>query len=264
MEGIIIVGYGRMGKEIEQQAAQMGISVCAVADNRRELEQLGVQWQVDRQLKAGRIAIEFTGGTAAIENLEYLLKHDIPIVCGSTPWNEQSHAEILKLRSERQGYLMLSSNYSIGVNIFWRVVRETSRLMNRFPHYDLGIYEQHHNKKADSPSGTAVSAGNIVLQEVERKIRLLYGKPQDAQGHERPIDAAELQVSSQRLGHIWGVHQLLCDSPEDSITISHQAHNRTGLARGTLIAAQFLQQQVDNNKPGFFSMGELMDYFLQS
>ena len=259
MEGIIIVGHGRMGREIESQAVNMGIPICAIADNYKELTELANAGA----FTAGRIALEFTGGAIAIENLEYLLNQNCPIVCGSTPWGESSHRNILELRHKLKGYLMFSSNYSIGIQIFWRVVREASRLMNYFAQYDLGIYEQHHNQKADSPSGTAVKTAEIVLQEVTRKKHMLYGPPQLPDGSDRPIALDELQLSSQRLGHIAGVHQLLCDSPEDSIIVSHQAHNRIGLARGALLAAQFLHQQVAEDNPGFFEMSHLMEYFLQ-
>ena len=259
MEGIVIVGYGRMGQEVERQAAGMGVPVCAVANSRKELEQL------DRNgaLKKGRIAIEFTGGTAAVENLQYLLTRDCPIVCGSTPWNQDTHAKVLELRCQRQGYLMFSSNYSIGVHIFWRLVRQASRLINSFDQFDVGICEQHHNGKVDSPSGTALSTAEIVLQEVERKTQLLYGNPRNPDGSDRPIAPCELQLSSQRLGHVPGGHQMFCDSPEETIVVSHQARNRAGFARGAIFAAQFLQQRVASGNPGFWNMDDLMDYFLQ-
>ena len=258
MDGIIIVGYGRMGKEIEIQAAAMGVEVCAVANSHAELQALGQ----NGELHAGRIAIEFTGGRAATANLHYLLQHDVPVVCGSTPWTAETRDAILGLLKQRSGYLMFSSNYSLGVNIFWRVVREASRLMNHFEQYDLGIYERHHERKVDSPSGSALSTAQIVLREVERKTRLLCGNPQNPDGSDRPIAPEELQLSSQRVGYVAGMHQLLCDSPEDRISISHNARSRAGFARGAIAASRFLQEQVQAKRTGFFSMDDLMNYFL--
>ncbi|WGK68567.1 dihydrodipicolinate reductase C-terminal domain-containing protein [Candidatus Haliotispira prima] len=262
MEGIIIVGYGRMGKEIERQAAEMDVRVCGVADSYEQLEQLDRDGKLKATSQGSPVAIEFTCGAAAVRNLDYLLKHDVPTVCGSTPWKDDTHGGTRKLCLERKGHLMFSNNYSIGVNIFWRVVRQTSRLLDNFAQYDISIHEQHHNKKADSPSGTAVSTAQIVLEEVGRKTEMLCGNPQDPDGRDRPIAAKELQISSQRLGRVAGVHQLLCDSPEDSIVVSHSAHNRTGFARGAIVAAQFLHRQVCDDKPGFFTMDDLMDHFL--
>ncbi len=267
MEEILIVGYGRMGKEIEQQTVAMGLKVHAIADSYQQLEELGRSGKLSAA--PSLVAIEFTGGTASAANLKYLLERDIPVVCGSTPWDGGDaeganglHSAVLQLLRERRGYLIYSSNYSIGVHIFWRIVRQASHLLDSFTQYDLAVHEQHHNHKVDAPSGTAINTGQIVLQEVERKSRLLCGQPQGANGNSRPIAPEELQVSSQRLGHVPGVHQLLCDSPEDSIAICHSARNRSGFARGAILAAQFLQQQYRAGESGFFSMDDLMDYFL--
>ena len=251
MDGIVIVGYGRMGREMERQAQKMGVEVCAAADSYEQLLEL--------RFPASCVALEFTTGESSTANLRYLLGQNIPVVCGSTPWGEGQKKLAENLGKEK--YLMFSSNYSIGVNIFWRIVRQTSRLMNTFDQYDLGVYEQHHNQKIDSPSGTAVHTAEIVLEQVQRKAKMLFGNPNN--GAHRPVLEDELQVSSQRLGHIAGKHELLCDSPEDSIAITHSARGRAGLARGAIVAAQFLHRQRLNRNPGFFDMEDLMNYFLQ-
>ena len=253
MDGIVIVGYGRMGREMERQAQKMGIEVCAAADSYEQLVKL--------RFPASCVALEFTTGASSTANLRYLLGQNIPVVCGSTPWGEGQKKLAENLDKEK--YLMFSSNYSIGVNIFWRIVRHASRLMEKFDQYDLGVYEQHHNQKIDSPSGTAVHTAEIVLEEVQRKAKMLFGNPHDKNGAHRPVLEDELQVSSQRLGYIAGKHELLCDSPEDSIAIRHSAQGRAGLARGAIVAAQFLHRQRLNRNPGFFDMEDLMNYFLQ-
>ena len=253
MDGIVIVGYGRMGKEIEHHAAKMGIEVCAAADSYEQLLEL--------RLPASCVALEFTTGASSTANLRYLLEQNIPVVCGSTPWGEEQKKLAENLGKEK--YLMFSSNYSIGVNIFWRIVRQASRLLDTFGQYDLAVYEQHHNQKMDSPSGTAVHTAEIILEEVRRKSKMLFGNPHAQNGTHRPIEAEELQVSSQRLGHVAGKHELLCDSPEDSIAITHSAQGRAGLARGAIAAAQFLHHQHLNRNSGFFNMENLMNYFLQ-
>ena len=253
MDGIIIVGHGRMGKEIEHHATKMGIQVCAVANSYEQL--------VEMRMPGSCVALEFTTGESSTVNLRYLLEQNIPVVCGSTPWGEEQKNLAKNLSKEQ--YLMFSNNYSIGINIFWRIVRHTAQLMNTFDQYDLAIYEQHHNQKIDSPSGTAVHTAEIILQEVQRKTKMLFGNPHDQNGGHRPIADEELQVSSQRLGHIAGKHEFFCYSPEDSITIAHSAQGRAGLARGAIVAAQFLHRQCLNRSPGFFDMEDLMNYFLQ-
>ena len=149
--------------------------------------------------------------------------------------------------------LIWSGNFSIGVNIFFMAVRYMSRIMDKFDHYDAFVHEYHHNQKADSPSGTALMLGNIMLDELKRKSVLIT----DALA--RKIEPQELHVSSTRAGHIIGTHSVGFDCEADSIELTHRAKGREGFALGALVAAEWIK-----NKQGFYHIDDMMKEIINS
>lgn len=218
---LAIVGYGKMGKLIEQLAPEYGFTVQARID-------LG-----DALAKAVGcdVAIEFSTPEAAVENIEKLAELKIPIVVGTTGWLAQR--EHVQAVVERNGTGMIwSPNFSIGVNVFFRLVQEAARLMAEEPSYGAWAWEIHHDTKKDAPSGT-------LLKLVE---------DMKAAGYSRPID-----VSSSRAGRHPGTHEIGFDSAADTITLRHSARSREGFARGALKAAQWIV-----GKQGVYEFGDVL------
>jgi 4-hydroxy-tetrahydrodipicolinate reductase len=235
---VALVGHGRMGREIERLAAGENIDIVSRFSSRSPLSLDGAP-EAD-------VAIEFTHPDAVVGNIRTLLEAGLPIVVGTTGWL----ADLETIRSEAAMYggrLVYASNFSIGVNIFFRIIASAARLIDSQPMYDAAIHEIHHTGKADSPSGTALAAAKIVLDALGRKSTILsdpsHGK----------IDPAALHVSSQRLGSTVGTHALTFDSDADTIEIVHRAKNREGFALGALLAARWIVDQ----KPGVYRFEEI-------
>lgn len=234
---IALIGYGKMGKEIEKIAIERGHSIVLTIDinNPQDLTEVN--------LKKADVAIEFTTPTTACNNYISCFNAGTPVVSGTTGWLDRFD-EITKLCNEKQGGFFYASNYSLGVNIFFELNRKLAAIMNNFPSYDVCVEEAHHNQKLDAPSGTAISIAKDILANIERKKswRLNEFKSTD-----------ELQVVSKRLGTVPGTHVVEYDSPDDTIEIRHSAKSRRALAFGAVIAAEFLK-----GKQGVFSMKDLL------
>jgi 4-hydroxy-tetrahydrodipicolinate reductase len=174
------------------------------------------------------------------------------VVLGTTGWHKDRSTIESLVRSSGIG-LVHSSNFSIGVNLLNRLVREAGHLVNRLPEYDVAVHEVHHKDKLDAPSGTALSIASILLETVKRKKELLTGSPE---GKIRP---EQLQVSSGRYGSVVGLHRVVFDSAADSLEIVHTAKNRSGFALGAVLAAEWIK-----DKHGMFTFEEVLeDLFLQ-
>lgn len=245
---IIIVGYGRMGREIERQAQIREIPVAARVNSFRELREV--------PLSGRQAAVEFTNAEAALENVIYLLRAGVPVVSGSTPWSGEALWRVEAAAGEERGNLMISSNFSIGVHLFWTLVRRAAQLFDRFPQYDVAVTETHHRGKRDAPSGTALRTAEIVLEEVRRKEKLQWGVPAG------PVRSGELHVSSLRLGSVPGDHGVYFQSEEDTLELRHSAHSRAGFAAGALEAAGFLADRLAQGMANVYSMNDLIDYLL--
>ncbi|MBO0860649.1 MAG: dihydrodipicolinate reductase [Chloracidobacterium sp.] len=225
---IAIVGYGKMGRMIERIAEARGHEVIARfdIDNNRGGEGLTAE-----NLKGADAAIEFSTPETAVENLRRLIELRIPSVAGATGWYSRLD-EIKKLAAERGGSLVYSSNFSIGMNLFFRVVREASELFARQDQYDPFLVESHHKFKKDAPSGTA-----LILAKLMRES---YG--------DRAPEAVAV-----RAGHIPGTHEVGFDSEADTITLTHTARSREGFADGAVLAAEKIV-----NKRGVYEFSELL------
>ena len=244
---IAIIGYGKMGREIEKIAKLKGINVISIIDPNGN----GTHRQIDEEsMRNVDVCIDFTSPDAVIGNIEKISSFRKNIVVGTTGW----HAKLNKAKSiankNRIG-LVYASNFSIGVNLFYRIVENAARLANKIEDYDVYGYELHHNRKIDSPSGTAKTIGDILVKNIRRKSRLIFDRI------DRKIAANELHFASIRAGSIPGTHVVGFDSSADTIELKHEARNREGFALGAIMAAKWI-----NGKKGFYTVDDLMKNIL--
>ncbi|MBS1910757.1 MAG: 4-hydroxy-tetrahydrodipicolinate reductase [Bacteroidetes bacterium] len=225
---VALIGYGRMGREIAGLAPDHDVSIAARFDADTPL---GTEPGADFD-----VAVEFTRPDAAPANIRRVLEWNRPVVVGTTGWL----GELESIRADvarHGGRLLYGSNFSIGVNIFLSLIRTAGTLFNEYAMYDAAVHEIHHTRKADSPSGTAISIADVLLATLARKSRML------AEPAHGPIDPHDLHVSSQRIGTTVGTHTVTFDSEADTVELTHRAKNRTGFALGALLAARWLVAQ---------------------
>lgn len=244
---IALVGYGKMGHMIENCAKTLGHEVVATVDvispDATHKVPAGDGEAVARAVKASGAegVIEFSHPTAVMGNIKALLPLGLPIVVGTTGWNDK-HEEVNQMAQECGGVIMTSSNFSIGVNMLYKIIAEAVKIMEDYPEYDIATWEAHHNQKADSPSGTAITIAETILANTKKKDEIVT----DA-FHERP-KANQLHVSSTRCGHIPGTHTVMFDSVADTIEITHTARSREGFAMGSVHALERLSEAVKTGK----------------
>ncbi len=234
---IALIGYGKMGKAIEEIALSKGHQVILTID------QPNLHEFTKENLSKAEVAIEFTGPHSAYENVKKCLEFGVPVVSGSTGWTERLD-EMKKYCEERSGAFIYSSNYSVGVNIFFEVNKKLAELMAPHKEYEVILEETHHTQKKDAPSGTAITLAEQVLQFIKRKkrwVNALSDHPED------------LEIISQRVDPAPGTHSVKYSSAIDNIEIIHTAHNRKGFAGGAVLAAEFLK-----DRKGFYTMKEVL------
>ncbi|MFT3677234.1 MAG: 4-hydroxy-tetrahydrodipicolinate reductase [Chitinophagaceae bacterium] len=234
---IALIGYGKMGRAIEEIALQRGHQITARI-NEDNLSDFNTT-----HLAGTDVAIEFTSPHSAFRNIESLLQWGIPVVCGSTGWTAQLPA-IEELCRKQQGAFLYASNFSVGVNLFFELNKKLAALMAGHPEYDVVMEEIHHTQKKDAPSGTAITLAEQVLQQVTRKKNWV---------NEPTADTSQLVIHSKREDPAPGTHSIRYTSPIDDIEIIHTAHSRKGFASGAVVAAEFLK-----GKTGIFSMKEVL------
>jgi 4-hydroxy-tetrahydrodipicolinate reductase len=216
---LLIVGYGKMGRMIEELAPGEGFEIAGRVDHGRD------EWTT------ADVAIDFSTADALVANFVQYVKRRLPVVIGTTGWKE--HSDQLRGEAQRAGIGVVSSaNFSIGVNIFERVVAEAARMMDAQPQYGSWIHEVHHAAKRDAPSGTALLLRDAMI----------------AAGYSRSID-----LSSARAGMIPGTHTVGFDSASDTIELIHRARDRRGFASGALLAAKWIQ-----GRTGWFNMQDVL------
>lgn len=248
---IALVGYGKMGKMIEAVAMERGHSIVARVDPfSKEADAVSVA--ACPALEAADVAIEFTKPDTALSNIKALAVRKIPVVVGTTGWHA-SLDEAAASVAESGSALIWSTNFSLGVNLFYKIVECAARVMDPFAEYDVGGWEAHHNKKADSPSGTAKTLVERVLSQMSRKTEVVW----DMLEH-RPPAQHELHYASLRVGAVPGTHSLFFDSTADTIELTHTARSREGFARGAVRAAEWLP-----GKAGVFTMEDLLGDMLK-
>lgn len=234
---IALVGYGKMGKAIEQILIERGHEVSKIIDlsNQDEINDITPE-NTDA-------AIEFTSPHSAYANITTCISNGVPIASGSTGWLDK-YDEVKKLCEEKKGGFFYASNYSLGVNIFFRLNKYLAQMING-KDYKASMVEIHHTQKLDAPSGTAITLAEGMMENLSLK---------DGWVNEQTTDDSKIGIVSERIENVPGTHEISYDSEIDSIRISHVAHSRKGFAMGAVIAAEFMV-----GKQGIYSMDDLLN-----
>ncbi len=225
---IALIGYGAMGKFIRTLAEEKGHQIAVVID---ETAAGSSPFEIAAKLSGVDVAIDFTTAEAVLRNVEACMLAGVPLVEGTTGWNDQ-RTRIEELVSDADGGFVFGANFSIGVNLFYRIADFASELFARFPAYEVFIEEQHHSRKRDAPSGTALKLNEIVSAHITK----------------------EFGVSSTRAGNIPGTHRVGFDGPADQVLLDHTARTREGFAAGALMAAEWIV-----GKKGFYEFSDVID-----
>lgn len=236
---IALIGYGKMGREIEQIALGRGHEIVSIIDINN------VEDFDSPAFKSADVAIEFTQPQMALNNYKKCFERNIPVVAGTTGWLENMPE--IKEACEKSGKTFFyASNYSVGVNIFFAVNKYLARIMDEFPVYDVKMEETHHIHKLDAPSGTAITLAEGILENINRKKNWVEGKT---------ATEDELEIRSVREGEVPGIHEIIYESEADIISIKHDAKSRKGFALGAVIAAEFTK-----GKKGFLTMSDIFNF----
>lgn len=223
---IALLGYGKMGRVIENIAPRRGHEIVVTIDNTDE-------WaQRSEQLRQCDIAIDFSMPSVAVDNIRKCFALNLPIVVGTTGWYDHLDAIVEECNTQQQS-LFVASNFSIGMNIMFDLNRRLAHLMNRYD-YNVTISETHHIHKLDAPSGTAITLAQDIIKALDRKTEWHLAN------NCQPMPDSSIAITAIREGEVPGIHEVVYDSPIDTITLRHSAKNRTGLALGALIAAEYL------------------------
>ena len=233
---IALLGYGKMGKEIEAIALQRHHTIVL------KVGETNAASITKADLQQADVAIEFSTPHTVISNIKKCIDAQLPIVIGTTGWYD-SFKDIENECQQKNGTIFHSTNFSLGVNIFMKVNSYLAELMNKYANYDVSMEEIHHIHKLDKPSGTAISLANQVLDKIERKKNWSITH----------TDSETLFIKDVREGEVPGTHIIKYTSAVDDIEIMHKAHNRQGFALGAIIAAEYIY-----NKKGIFTMNDLM------
>lgn len=235
---VVIIGHGRMGKEVQQILKERGhLATHIIEEANRDILQSINKSTAD-------VAIEFTRPDMAFQNASVCIHNGIPIVSGTTGWNDKLD-EIKQLCKDKDGTFLYASNFSIGMNIFFALNEKLAQMMNNQPQYHASIIETHHVHKKDKPSGTAVTLAEQVIENIDRYSEFT----------EEAKSANQLTVKAIREGEVFGKHEVHYNSNIDSIAISHNAESRRGFALGAVIAAEFI-----HNKMGVFTMKNVLGF----
>lgn len=248
---IAILGYGKMGKIIEKIAIDRKHEIVLKIDvtNQDEL--------TTENLQKADVAIEFSTPGTVLDHIEACFKAKVPVIVGTTGW--YGHLQRLKDECEQGGATMLyASNFSVGVNVFFHVNKILAKLMNNYPYYDVQVEEIHHTQKLDSPSGTAITIAEGIVDGLENKKEWVNILSTDGnEGVEDTVKPDQLLIESFRIENVPGTHTVVYDSEVDSIEFKHTAHNRSGFALGAVLAAEWVQ-----GKKGFYSAKDMFNFSL--
>ena len=239
MINLAIVGYGKMGKEIES---------CLDSEF-----QLTGKYDIDNPIEnilkdKPDVAIEFTSPQSVVSNLEFLIKNKINVVCGTTGWYNQSD-QIKKLVDEHSTGFIYASNFSVGVNLFFLTIQNILPLIEKFDIYNSSIEETHHTQKLDKPSGTSIRAAEYLIKNSSQKNKYVSDKEN--------ANTDELNIVSRRVDNVVGNHKLIFESQFDKIILEHDAKSRKGFAEGALLAAKFIF-----SKKGFYKFEEIFNQLI--
>ncbi|MDP2750364.1 MAG: 4-hydroxy-tetrahydrodipicolinate reductase [Nanoarchaeota archaeon] len=240
---IALIGYGKMGKEIQKIAVAQGMEVVSTID---PLAPDAMYKEIDAaSLEGVDVCIDFTHPSVVVNNIKKVAKFKKNIVVGTTGWYEHEEQVRKAVNDSKIGFIC-ATNFSLGVNIFLKIVQDAAKYFDKFPDYDVAVFEEHHNKKADSPSGTAKTTAQIILDNMERKTEMTSTTEQ--------VRPEQLHVVGLRCGAIPGEHVVVFDSEVDTVRVSHSARSRSGFAFGAVKAAEWIK-----NKKGYFTIDNMME-----
>ncbi|WKK79795.1 4-hydroxy-tetrahydrodipicolinate reductase [Marivirga arenosa] len=222
---ILLIGHGKMGKAIEEYAIQRGHSLVATVDVNDTL--------MPTLAEQADVAIEFTHPEAAFENIKFCLEHNLPVLSGTTGWLDKL-SEIEKICQENDGTFLYASNFSIGVNLFFKLNKFLAKLMSPHDLYKPSMVEVHHTHKKDAPSGTAITLAEGVIEE---------HKGYSSWKNDSNVKDNEVPITSERIGEIPGTHKITYKSEVDQISIEHEAYSRDGFVQGAVLVAEWLPAQ---------------------
>lgn len=233
---ILLVGYGKMGKTIERVARERGHHIAGKID----IDNLG-----DLDTVQADAAIEFSHPDAAYHNVKKCIERSIPVVCGTTGWLARK-AEIDTLTTQKAGAFFYASNYSLGVNMFFKLNEQLARMMNQFSAYDVRVDEVHHVEKKDAPSGTAITLAEGLIKNLDRKKKWVKVAP---------TGQDEIEIQSFRIDDVPGTHVVKYASAIDDIEIKHTAHTREGFALGAVMVAEWIR-----GRTGVLNMDDFLKF----
>ena len=244
-----IVGFGKMGKAILSVLEGKGHNAVCIVDPFSPDGRVTGRTVEESTLKGADVVIDFSSPLSAGENIKAYIDLGIPAVIGTTGWLDRLD-EITSYASGKDVRVMYSGNYSIGVALFLRLVRKAGQLYGKVADYDVAINEIHHNEKKDSPSGTALMIGSQIIDTVPSKKSILIGNSEGVIGKE------SLQITSQRVGRVPGVHTVTFDSDADTVTLTHSARSRSGFATGAVLAAEWI---LKTEKRGILTLDDYLN-----
>ena len=249
---IALIGYGKMGKAIEQIAVARGHEIVSIIDinNHDDFS--------SEAFRSADVAIEFTTPSTAYDNCMEAFRQGVKVVSGSTGWMNAHEDEMRRLCFDEGKTLFWSSNFSLGVAIFSAVNKYLAKIMNNFPGYDVSMTETHHIHKLDAPSGTAITLAEGILECLDRKEKWVMGtleSPDGTVSGKKEFAPEELPINAVRRGEVPGIHTIRYESDADSIIITHDAKNRKGFALGAVLAAEYTALHT-----GFLGMNDLFRF----
>lgn len=245
---IALLGYGKMGKIIEKIALSRKHEIVLTIDH-ETLHDL-----TPENLQKADVVIEFTTPASVLSNVEHCFNANIPVVVGTTGWYEHL-PEVKQQCTDGNKALLWASNFSVGVNVFFHVNKLLAKVMNRYPYYEVQVEEIHHTQKMDSPSGTAITIAEGIINNTDTKNEWVNVLTTDDSDDDANVAPNQLLIESLRIDSVPGTHTVIYDSEVDSIEFKHTAHNRNGFALGAVLAAEWL-----HDKKGFYSVEAMFDF----
>lgn len=236
---VAIIGYGKMGKTIEKILLERAHEVV-LKINKENIEKF-----TKENIQKADVVIEFSNPDSAVTNYYKCFEAGVPVVSGTTAWLEKL-PEVHEKIKEQNATLFYAPNFSVGVNIFFKINKVLAKLMNNHPNYNVDLEEIHHVQKLDSPSGTAIKTAEIILEELDGKTSWKEGDK---------TSKGELQIVAKRVEGVSGTHSVFYQSTEDTIELKHTAHSRKGFALGSVLAAEWVL-----DKKGFFGMEDMLAF----
>ena len=239
---IAIAGTGRMGSAVAASAVSRGHEISHYFNRETPVTKAALYRKPD-------VVIDFTQPAIAVQNIASYCRANVPAVIGTTGWYDQV-ADVRRLVNEHNATVLYSPNFSPGIQLILQALRAMAPLLNKLPEFDVALHELHHTAKIDSPSGTAINLATELVKNIERKNK--WGGPTT------PHDSSQLEVSATRLGHVFGQHRVIIDSPADNIVLEHTAKSRDGFALGAVRAAEWIQ-----GRTGLFTLEDMLSDWFQ-